>query len=130
MKLYGVPNAFSFAADTRSSFNNGSVCRLSQLITFPIKCPVPYSKKSNQDYYFHKQALHVCTLAHSTKAAIALRTNGTPVTAALAAPPALEELFNEVDGATGVAGSVVGTLSATVGATDSVTDVAMTEDRT
>lgn len=73
-------------------------------------------------------------LAHSTKIAIAPRTNGTPVAAALAAPPPLKEVFTEVDGATVdgatvVGGSVVGTLGTTVGVTDSVTDVVMTEGK-
>ena len=60
------------------------------------------------------------------------------MTAAKAAPPALKILIDDVTGATGVdgdvAGSVVGevgvTVGGTVGATDSVTNVAITEDRT
>ena len=82
-----------------------------------------------QDCYFHKQAPHIFSLAHSTKAAIAPRTSGTPVKAALAAPPALKEVFSDVDGATTVGGSVVGTLGATVGVTDPVANVAATEGR-
>ena len=68
-------------------------------------------------------------LTHSTKAAIAPRTNGTPVTAALAAPPALKVDFSDVVVVTGVGGSVVGTLGATVGVTDSDANVTTTEGR-
>lgn len=101
------------------------------------------------------EAPHLLSLAHSIKAAIAPRTSGAPVATTLAAPPALKEVFNDVDGdgvtifagdcatvVTGdcatvvagdgvivAAGSVAGTLGVTVGATDSATDVAVTEGR-
>ena len=68
------------------------------------------------------------------------------MTAAKAAPPPLKILVDDVTGATGVdgvvaacvvgevggldGGTVGGTVDGTVGATGSVTDVAMTEDRT
>lgn len=74
---------------------------------------------------------------------MAPRTNGTPVTTALAAPAPLkvdstdvdgvftnvDDVLTDVGGATVVAGSVVGTLGDAVGVTDSVTDVRMTEGR-
>ena len=78
---------------------------------------------------------------YSTKAAIAPRTQGTPVTAAKAAAPPLKILIDDVTGATGVdgdgAGSVVcevgGTVRCTVDGTISaagpVTGVPMTEER-
>lgn len=85
---------------------------------------------------------HIFPLAHSTKAAIAPRTNGAPVNAALTAPPALKEVFNDVDSATVVVGAtvvdgVVGvTPDATIGVETALTDtiadlateVAMTAD--
>ena len=93
------------------------------------------------EYYFRKQASHVCSLAHNTKAAIAPRTSGIPVTAALAAPAPVKAC-TVVDGeatgdgktvgggATVVGGCVIPTLGATVGVTDSVADWATTEDNT
>ena len=69
-------------------------------------------------------------ISHNTKAATAPMINITPDAAALAAAPALEEVFADVDDATVVGGSVVGTVGATVGVADSVTDAAMTEGET
>ena len=78
---------------------------------------------------------------YSTKAAIAPRTKGTPVTAAKAAPPPLKILIDDVTDATGVNGDVAGsvvrevggtvrcTVDGTVGATVSVTGVPMMEER-
>ena len=119
---------------------------MSQLLHFPFKILISRLVSFRPYFYYHKQTLHICSLIHSTKAAIAPSTKGTPVTAAKAAPPPLKILVDDVTGATGVDGEVTacvvgevgglvggtvgGTVDATVGATGSVTDVAMTEDRT
>ena len=106
---------------------------LSQLITSPLRFPTSCLDELRQDYSFSRPAPHLFSSTHKTKAAIAPRTNGTPVTAALTAPPALKVIFTDVCGVTVldddpvVCGSVVGTLSVTVGVTDSVTGVLKTE---
>ena len=108
---------------------------LSQLITSPLRCRISCLDEIRQYKYFQRPAPHRFSSTHKTKAAIAPRTNGAPVTAALAAPPALKLVFTDVAGVTVldddrvVCGSVAGTLSVTVGVTDSVTGVLKTEWR-
>lgn len=109
---------------------------LSQLMTSLLRCPIPCLDKLRQYHYFQRPIPHLLSSTHKIKAAIAPRTNGTPVAAALAAPPALKVDFTDVCGVTVldvldddavVCGSVAGTLRATVGVTDSFTGVLKTE---